>query len=79
MVNWEFYKKDNSKEKLKWWMYIGIVFSLSLSILFIYLYVDHHFLSPIKEMHEEVLEEQDRKMKEIIDSYKDYNKRPRRY
>ena len=37
MVNWEFYKKDNSKEKLKWWMYIGIVFSVALSILFIYM------------------------------------------
>jgi hypothetical protein len=40
------------------------------------LYVDYLFLSPIKEMHEEVLEEQDRKMKEMIDSYKDYNKGP---
>ena len=45
----------------------------------IYLYVDYLFLSPIKEMHEEVLEEQDRKMKEMIDSYKDYNKGPWRY
>ena len=79
MVNWEFYKKDNSKEKLKWWMYIAIVFSFSLSMFLIYLYVDYRFLSPIKEMHEEVLEEQDRKMKEMIDSYKDYNKGPWRY
>jgi|TARA_B110000211_G_scaffold93124_1_gene108550 hypothetical protein len=60
-------------------MYIVIVFTYSLCIFLIYLYVDDHISSPIKEMHEEVLEEQDRKMKEIIDSYKDYNKGPWRY
>ena len=56
MVNYKFYKKDNSKEKLKYQMYIVLSFPFFQSY-FQFNIVDYKIISQIQDWMKEVEQE----------------------